>query len=42
MNHNMMDSANDGFFLAVNEFADLTREEFGKRMGFKKLNNKPV
>ena len=28
--------------MAVNEFADLTREEFGKRMGFKKLNKKPI
>ena len=36
----MMNTETDGFFLTVNEFADLTREEFSKRMGFKKLAKK--
>lgn len=36
MNHNMMNSEEEGFFMVVNQFADMTPEEFKKRMGFKK------
>ena len=34
MNHNMMNSGEEGYFMVVNEFADLTGEEFASRMGF--------
>ena len=42
INHNMMNQEEEGFFMVVNEFADLTQEEFKKRMGFKKRANRPV
>jgi C1A family cysteine protease len=34
MNHNMMNSATEGFHMGLNQFADLTEAEFKKKLGF--------
>lgn len=38
MNHNMMNSEEEGYFMVVNEFADLSAQEFKMKMGFKKID----
>ena len=34
MNHNMMNTEDEGWFMRMNEFGDLTADEFKMRMGF--------
>lgn len=38
MNHNMMNSDSEGYYMVINEFADLTGEEFKMKMGYKRIN----
>jgi len=34
MNHNMMNSDNDGYFMGINEFSDMTEAEFKIMLGY--------
>ena len=38
MNHNMMNTEEEGYYMVVNHFADLTQAEFKKMMGYKRRN----
>jgi len=40
MNHNMMNSATDGFTMTINKFADMTPTEFKKMMGYRAADHK--
>ena len=35
MHHNMMNSREEGYYMAINQFADMTAEEFKMRLGYK-------